>query len=90
MKSLAVAGTAAMFLVGGGILTHGVRAVGEWIEHAAVDAARIPGAGAVLGALTPTLANAARRHRRRRARRAGASSCSSAAGTGPDAVPANP
>jgi uncharacterized protein len=58
MKFLAVAGTAAMFLVGGGILTHGVHAVGEWIHDAAVDAAAIPGAGAVLGALTPMLANA--------------------------------
>ena len=58
MKALAVAGTAAMFLVGGGILTHGVHAVGEWIRDAAVDAAAIPGAGAVLGALTPMLANA--------------------------------
>ncbi len=71
MKFLSVAGTAAMFLVGGGILTHGVHAVGEWIRDAAVDAAAMPGAGAVLGALMPMLANAARRHRRRRARRAG-------------------
>jgi predicted DNA repair protein MutK len=59
MKLLALAGTVAMFLVGGAILTHGVHAVSEWIEHAALDAARIPGAGTVLGALTPTLANAA-------------------------------
>jgi len=58
MKFLAVAGTAAMFLVGGGILVHGVHAVGEWIRDTAVDAAAIPGAGAVLGALTPMLANA--------------------------------
>ena len=58
MKFLSFAGTAAMFLVGGGILTHGVHAVGEWIRDAAVDAAAIPGAGAVLGALTPMLANA--------------------------------
>ncbi|MEX1993053.1 MAG: DUF808 domain-containing protein [Steroidobacteraceae bacterium] len=58
MKFLAVAGTAAMFLVGGGILTHGIHAVGEWIKSAAVDAAAIPGTGAVLGALTPMLANA--------------------------------
>ena len=36
----------------------GVHAVGEWIHDAAVDAAAIPGAGAVLGALTPMLANA--------------------------------
>jgi len=58
MKFLSVAGTAAMFLVGGGILTHGVHAVGEWIQDAAVDAAAIPAAGTVLGALTPMLANA--------------------------------
>jgi predicted DNA repair protein MutK len=58
MKFLSVAGTAAMFLVGGGILTHGVHVIGEWIEHAAIDAAAIPGAGAVLGALTRMLANA--------------------------------
>jgi predicted DNA repair protein MutK len=58
MKALAVAGTAAMFLVGGGILTHGFHAVGEWIQAAAVGAAAIPGAGAVLGVLTRMLANA--------------------------------
>ncbi len=59
MKLLALAGTVAMFLVGGAILTHGVHAVSEWIGHAALDAARIPGAGMVLSALTPMLANAA-------------------------------
>ncbi|MEX2148615.1 MAG: DUF808 domain-containing protein [Steroidobacteraceae bacterium] len=58
MKTLSVAGTAAMFLVGGGILTHGVHVVAEWIQAAAIDATTIPGAGAVLGALTPMLANA--------------------------------
>jgi uncharacterized protein len=58
MKFLSVAGTAAMFLVGGGILVHGVHAVGEWIHDASVGAAAVPGAGAVLGALTPMLANA--------------------------------
>ncbi len=58
MKSLAVAGTAAMFLVGGSILTHGFHTVGESIKDAAVAAARIPGFGAVAGVLTPTLANA--------------------------------
>ena len=59
MKFLTVAGTAAMFLVGGGILTHGIHVIGAWIEAAAVGAAAIPGAGAVLGALTPMLANLA-------------------------------
>jgi predicted DNA repair protein MutK len=48
-----------MFLVGGGILAHGIHAVAEWVHDAAVDAAALPGVGAVLGALTPMLANAA-------------------------------
>ena len=59
MKGLAVAGTAAMFLVGGGILTHGFHAISEWIGDAAVEATQVPGVGVVLGALTPTLINAA-------------------------------
>ena len=58
MKALAVAGTVAMFLVGGGILTHGFRAIGEWIKHMTEAGARVPGAGALIGALTPTFANA--------------------------------
>ncbi len=33
MKGLSVAGTAAMFLVGGGILTHGVPAAHHWLAH---------------------------------------------------------
>ena len=59
MKGLAVAGTAAMFLVGGGILPHGFHAISEWIGDAAVEATQVPGLGAVLGALTPMLINAA-------------------------------
>ena len=35
MKALAVLGTAAMFLVGGAILTHGITRVHHWVEHAA-------------------------------------------------------
>jgi uncharacterized protein len=34
MKSLSIAGTAAMFLVGGGILVHGIPALGEALAHA--------------------------------------------------------
>lgn len=34
MKGLSIAGTAAMFLVGGGILTHGIPMAHAWIEHA--------------------------------------------------------
>lgn len=57
MKGLAIAGTAAMFLVGGGILVHGFHAVSEWVEHQALDAAAVPGIGVVLGAITPMLMN---------------------------------
>jgi len=33
MKSLSVIGTAAMFMVGGGILAHGLHAIDVWIVH---------------------------------------------------------
>ena len=52
MKFLSVAGTAAMFLVGGSILAHGIPAV-----HHAVEALAA-GAGSVLGALVSLLADA--------------------------------
>jgi predicted DNA repair protein MutK len=58
MKALSVAGTAAMFLVGGGILTHGVPALHHGIEVLAEAAARLP-AGPLLAALVPSLADAA-------------------------------
>ncbi len=35
MKTLSVVGTAAMFLVGGAILTHGIPVIHHWIEHTA-------------------------------------------------------
>jgi predicted DNA repair protein MutK len=47
MKTLSVAGTAAMFLVGGGILTHGIPAVHHAIEHVANQAKELPGGGAL-------------------------------------------
>ena len=53
MKSLSILGTAAMFMVGGGILTHGLPAAHHWIEQLAQGA----GSG-LLGALLPTLVNA--------------------------------
>lgn len=53
MKALSIAGTAAMFLVGGGILTHGIPALHHAIEAAAQAVAATPGVGGVLGALTP-------------------------------------
>ncbi|MBX3653324.1 MAG: DUF808 domain-containing protein [Ramlibacter sp.] len=58
MKGLSVAGTVAMFLVGGGILTHGVGWLHRGIEGVAQWAAQVPGMGALLGALTPLLLDA--------------------------------
>lgn len=49
MKFLSIAGTAAMFLVGGGILTHGIPALHHWIEEIA------KGLGSPLSAIAPTL-----------------------------------
>ncbi len=57
MKALSVAGTAAMFLVGGGILTHGVPWLHHGIEALADAAARLP-AGSLLAALAPSLLDA--------------------------------
>jgi predicted DNA repair protein MutK len=51
MKVLAVAGTVAMFLVGGGILVHGVPALHHWMDGAAERA------GAVGGAMLPLAVN---------------------------------
>lgn len=58
MKGLTIVGTAAMFMVGGGILTHGVHWASEQIEHIAAMLAPIAGVGPVLHAITPTLLNA--------------------------------
>jgi hypothetical protein len=58
MKTLSVVGTAAMFMVGGGILTHGIPAAHHFIERAAHAAGAIPGIGGLLEAVTPTLLSA--------------------------------
>jgi predicted DNA repair protein MutK len=55
MRALTVVGTAAMFLVGGGILTHGIPALHHAIESAAGKVAELPGVGGLFGALTPAL-----------------------------------
>ncbi len=52
MKALSVAGTAAMFLVGGGILVHGVPALHHAITHA------LAGLPSLAGVLAENLANA--------------------------------
>lgn len=55
MKTLSVVGTAAMFMVGGGILSHGLPPVEAALHHAAEWAAQDVG---LLFALLPTLFNA--------------------------------
>ncbi|WP_417347175.1 DUF808 domain-containing protein [Ferrimonas sp.] len=57
MKSLSLVGTIAMFLVGGGILTHGVHLISEWISEAAAETALIPAIGQIVSAIVPTLLN---------------------------------
>ncbi len=49
MKGLSVAGTVAMFLVGGGILIHGIGPLSSWSHHLAE-------AGGIVGTLGPSLA----------------------------------
>jgi len=56
MKGLSVAGTAAMFLVGGGILTHGIAPLHHFIE--ALTERVAAGAGALPAALMPLLMDA--------------------------------
>ena len=58
MKGLSVIGTAAMFMVGGGILVHGITPLHHYIEDLAHHFATIPAIGGVLSALGPTLLNA--------------------------------
>jgi len=54
MKTLSVVGTAAMFMVGGAILTHGIAPVHAVVERAAAEV----GGGGVVQALASTLLNA--------------------------------
>src|SRR5690606_19393213 len=54
MKGLSLAGTAAMFMVGGGILVHGIPWLHHTVEHA-VHAAEGTALGGVLGGLTSLL-----------------------------------
>ena len=58
MKTLSIAGTAAMFLVGGGILVHGIPGA-EGLVHRAEEAVHgVPGVGGALSLLTPLLLDA--------------------------------
>ncbi len=55
MKGLSWAGTAAMFMVGGGILVHGIPWLHHSVEHAVHAAEGVPAAGQLLGGLTALL-----------------------------------
>jgi hypothetical protein len=56
MKTLSIVGTAAMFLVGGGILTHGIPIIYDAIHHAGESTKQLP-LGNILEVVTPTLLN---------------------------------
>jgi predicted DNA repair protein MutK len=58
MKALSVIGTVAMFMVGGGILTHGLPGAHEAIHHAAQAAGTLALVGPALEAVTPTVLDA--------------------------------
>lgn len=49
MKTLSVVGTAAMFLVGGGILLHGIPGSHDWLHHVSASADALPAVGAFVG-----------------------------------------
>ena len=58
MRFLAIAGTAAMFMVGGGIVAHAIDPLHHAIEDATARADAIPTVGGVLAWLVPSVANA--------------------------------
>ena len=58
MKGLSIAGTAAMFLVGGGILTHGLAPLHPVIEAITAASGRVPSVGSALAWITPLLMDA--------------------------------
>ncbi|MGV3652997.1 MAG: DUF808 domain-containing protein [Noviherbaspirillum sp.] len=55
MKGLSIAGTIAMFLVGGGILVHGFHSIQEWLDGIAARLSALDGIGPLLGVLAPVL-----------------------------------
>lgn len=58
MKTLSIVATAAMFLVGGGILVHGIPGAHDLIHAWAQGTGIVPGVGVVFEAMAPTLLNA--------------------------------
>ena len=58
MRFLSIAGTAAMFLVGGGILVHGLHSIEEWIHHTVEPIAQLRPLGSLLSMLAIAIFNA--------------------------------
>jgi uncharacterized protein len=58
MKLLSLAGTVAIFMVGGGILVHGIPGGHHFIESIAQSTQAVPALGGVLEALTSSMLNA--------------------------------
>ena len=58
MKALSVVGTAAMFLVGGGILVHGLPFLHQWVHGLEHEVETIPAIGDIIAGLVPALSNA--------------------------------
>lgn len=57
MKALSIIGTAAMFLVGGGILTHGIPWAHHGIEQLAANLGAVGSIGGLLQAIAPAVLN---------------------------------
>ncbi|PKO51352.1 MAG: DUF808 domain-containing protein [Betaproteobacteria bacterium HGW-Betaproteobacteria-20] len=55
MRSLTVIGTAAMFMVGGSIIGHGIPAIHHFSEHIAEFSVRLPAVGDILAIISPLL-----------------------------------
>lgn len=58
MKTLSVVGTAAMFLVGGGILVHGIPGSHDYVDAVVHAVENLPGVGGLLATLAPLLIDA--------------------------------
>lgn len=52
MKTLAIVGTAAMFLVGGGIIAHGVPFLYHFVEHSIAVVSVLPTGGSIVGSVS--------------------------------------
>ncbi|MFT6086941.1 MAG: putative DNA repair protein MutK [Glaciecola sp.] len=59
MKTLTIVGTAAMFLVGGGIIAHGVPFLHHFVEHSMDVISVLPTFGSIAGSLTGIALNGA-------------------------------